>query len=106
LWQSLSQASTEVGISLDIATMMDTWTSQVGFPYLELSLVPGKNELQVTQVRCLPEKPVRNPSKWMGRLTCALSRNVFWQMGINKKIKTRLSGGYHLFTKLAEGSQQ
>jgi hypothetical protein len=50
LWQSLSEATASVG-SLDIATMMDTWTSQVGFPYLELTPVAGQTQLKVTQVR-------------------------------------------------------
>jgi len=79
LWQSLSQASTEVGISLDIATMMDTWTSQVGFPYLELSLVPGKNELQVTQKRFLADgdkQKDQNETLWWVPFVYQTSRGI------------------------------
>jgi hypothetical protein len=49
LWQAVSDATEPVG-RLDIATMMNTWTSQVGFPYLQLTPVPGQPQLEVTQV--------------------------------------------------------
>lgn len=52
LWQAVSDATESVG-RLDIATMMNTWTSQVGFPYLQLTPVPGQRQLDVTQRRFL-----------------------------------------------------
>lgn len=50
LWEQLEQTTTTKVGKLNIAEMMNTWTSQVGYPYLEIKPVSGKNQLQITQV--------------------------------------------------------
>lgn len=49
LWEALTHVTDSI-VSVDIADMMDTWTNQVGFPYIELKPLPD-NMLRLTQVR-------------------------------------------------------
>lgn len=82
LWQCLTDEVKESGVSLDVTEMMTTWTSQMGFPVIDVTVerdANGNMRLQYRQERFLVHPGTSSPSdsayRWVIPLTYVTQQN-------------------------------
>ncbi|XP_013408526.1 uncharacterized protein LOC106172388 isoform X2 [Lingula anatina] len=99
LWAALSEQTREDGHSVDVKTIMDTWTLQMGYPVVKINRTYSEQPSTVSQSHFLIDPTVEpNPKypspfnyKWEIPLTLTTSNSPMWNGTIRWMNKNDIS---------------